>query len=628
MFGKRSILQLEEILSKMDHVISAQSRKCEDLLEIDKYLQKETDISEGTRKSENSAKLGLKDRLRNIEVPICHMYEESARAFLVGTFLTGSPIFQSVASRDHEDVASMLTSLTARDQSRLGWVGELTRCMQDVLSYNKCAAEINWAAIRAVTATTKIEGGQQHRTGAVMPTIYEGNLITRLDPYNLILDPDVEPGKVHVDGTFAGYIESLNYIRLKLRYHQWDDKFTIKQNIGKIFQGKHGSSYGNSTTYYYAPLIRKDVRTTSGADTNWAHLFGNNTTHNMDGATGKYEVVTLYKRIIPREYDLTVPNGGMPQTFKLIWVNGLLAYAEPLVVGHEYLPIAVGQLYPGSGEVKSYVEYLTDMQDLATGIMIGTVDSMRRAVGDRAIYDSNRIRKADIENPDPTGKIAVINNTYGANLDSAYKHIPYQDTITAQFQTNLSTVMGLAQESTGLNKAAQGSFIRGNKTAFEFDTIMSNSQSRLQLGAINLENSFFAPIKEMLKLNYLIYATAEEIENHITGTTIQIDPVMLRKFAPEFRMADGIMPSTKLAGTEVLMQAIQAMSMDPMLSLEYDIGGIVVSTLRQQGFNDLEKYKRTPEQMQQVMQMQMMQAQLQSGAPAGAQPTQTGEGEE
>src|SRR5690606_23729793 len=126
-----------------------------------------------------------------------------------------------------------------------------------------------------------------------------------------------------------------------------------------------------------------------------------------------------------------------------------------------------------------------------------------RSVGDRAIYDPNKIRKADIESSDPTAKIPLMNNTYGGTIDSAFRHIPYQDTISSQFQTNLGLVMNLSQQSTGINNASQGAFQKGNKTAFEFDTIMSNSQARLQLGAINLENSFFAPMKEMIKLNYL-----------------------------------------------------------------------------------------------------------------------------
>src|SRR5690606_13404476 len=109
------------------------------------------------------------------------------------------------------------------------------------------------------------------------------------------------------------------------------------------------------------------------------------------------------------EYYITdVPESGNPQTFKLIWVNGHLAYVEPISAGHDYLPIVVGQLYPGSSEVKSFTEYLQDLQDLSTSLLTGTLDSMRRAVGDRALYDPTKIRKQDIENPSPVAKIPIM----------------------------------------------------------------------------------------------------------------------------------------------------------------------------------------------------------------------------
>lgn len=603
MLGVQSIKSLQNILNKLAPQISTESRDVTRFQTTDKYLQKETDRTTETLEGEHAMALGNKKVIRNVEVPVTFIYKDTAQAFMTATFLTGYPIFASVAPRDKEEAASMLTSLSGRDQQRFGWVGELQRCNDDALRYNLCAAETLWTAKRALSATTKIVEGST-TTGAAAPIIYEGNMIRRIDPYNLIYDRSVEPHKVHIDGTYVGYVEVVDYIRLKKKYLEWNDIYTIKKNISSIFEG---AAPGNYTHYYYQPTIRKDAGT--GPDRNyWATFWGNNTTHDMTGSMGRYELVTLYMRLIPKEYYITdVPESGNPQTFKLIWVNGHLAYVEPISAGHDYLPIVVGQLYPGSSEVKSFTEYLQDLQDLSTSLLTGTLDSMRRAVGDRALYDPTKIRKQDIENPSPVAKIPIMSNVYGAtNLEGIFKHIPYNDNISGQFSGAMNTALMLAQETTGINRSAQGNFIKGNKTSFEFDTIMSNSQARLQLGALNLENSFYAPIKEIIKLNYLIYAQAEEIENRQTGTTVQVDPAMLREVAPDFKMADGILPSTKLANTEVLVQAINAIGMDPMLALEYDTGGIIVSILRQQGFTDIHQYKRTPEQMQ--MYMQMMQA--------------------
>jgi hypothetical protein len=324
----------------------------------------------------------------------------------------------------------------------------------------------------------------------------------------------------------------------------------------------------------------------------------------MEGAaSGMYEVVTLYRRLIPREWEVVVPNSGQPQVFKLIWVNGKLAYAEPIQAGHEFLPIVIGQMYPGDRDVKSFVEYITDLQDLATALMTGSLDSMRRAVGDRALYDPTRIRKADIEATSPVSKIPVQTNAYQNGLESAYKQIPYEDRISGSFMQNMGVAINLAEKTTGINGSSQGSFIPGNKTTKEFDTIMSNSTARLQLGATQLEGSFLNPIKEILKLNYLVYAQAESINDKQTEVTITIDPNMLRNDAPDFKMADGLMPSTKQASTEVLMQAMATIQNNPQLSMEYDVGGMLISILKQSGLTTLNEYKRTAEQQQQYLAM-------------------------
>lgn len=588
---------------------------------VDKYLEKTGDYSTGTLQGEYATKNGDKSKITNIEIPITFINKESAHAYMAGTFLTGYPIFAATATREKEDAASMLTSLVARDQQRMGWIPEFLRAFDDVLKYNCCAVEVLWAAKRSSTVVTKVVPGSKV-TGNVSAVIYEGNQITRLDPYNLILDPSVEPHRNHIDGAYAGYVESISYITLKRRYQEWNELYTVKKNIGKIIGNSKELNYGNegNNNYYRRPVIVKESRsTTSGTD--FTYFWGSNTRTPMYNAkSGLYEVVTLYKRIIPREYGITVPNAGQPYVFRLIWVNGLLAYAEPVQAGHEYLPIITGQMYPGSREKKSFVEYICDAQDLATSLMTATLDSMRRAVSDRALYDPTRIRKADIEAPSPISKIPVQTNAYQNGLEAAYKQIPYEDRISGNFQNLMGVAINLAEKTTGLNGASQGSFTPGNKTMKEFDTIMSNSTARLQLGATQLEGSFLNPIKEILKLNYLVYAQNESIEDRQTNTVVQINPALLREQAPEFRMADGLMPSTKQASTEVLMQAMATMQNNPQLSMEYDIGGMLISILKQSGLTTLNEYKRTPEQQQAYL--GMVQAQTAAATPPPPPPPQ------
>ncbi len=622
MLNKEAIGCLELQLSQMTPIIKQDSMRKRPIWELtDKYLQKTGDYTKESVQGALVNQLGDKSKIGTAEIPITFINKETAHAYLAGTFLTGYPIFAATSKRNLEDASSQLTALTGRDQQRMQWIPELLRGLDDVLRYNLIACEVLWKDKRGSAVGTKAATAESPATGVVNPIIYSGNAITRIDPYNLILDPNVEPSKVHKDGTFVGYVECLDYIQLKRRYLEWKDPFMVKQNIGKIFAGSGNSSkspeggYAQYTNLYHKPLIAKQP-TQSLSGQNFQHYFGfNSATRISVSATGKYEVVTMYKRIIPKEYKMVVPNSGTPQVYLFIWINGYLAYAEPISAGHEYLPIIVGQLYPGDIDVKSFTEYITDLQDLATAMMSGTMASMRRAVGDRAIYDPTRIRKADIEATSPVAKIPVSTNAYQTGLETAYKQIPYTDNISGNFQNMMNVCINLGERTTGLNGSSQGGFIPGNKTVKEFDTIMNNSAARLQLGAVHLDGNFFIPVKEIIKLNYLTYAQTEIIEDQTSEEAVKVDPAMLRQQAPEFRMADGLMPATKQASTEVMMGSLAAIQNNPELALEYDTGGIITSILKQQGFTDINSYKRTPEQQQQYLQ-------LMSGLAAAQNPPQ------
>lgn len=617
LLSAKAIKNLECILTKFDFAISVNGRDCKRYEEIDKLLEKESNNTPETLRGRAANKMGDKSKIANIEIPLTEIQKSTVLAYLTGTFLTGHPIFAAVSTREKEEAAAMLTALSARDEQQFGWMGELLQALDNTLSYNVGPVEVIWSSKRTPSAKTKIEGGNSTKTATVSSVLYEGNKIKALDPYNVFWDRSVPPHKVHSEGTYAGYVERLNYIQLKLRYHDWNSIYTIKVNIDKIFSGQCGPG---SNAHYYAPQVR--LNSNAFDPNNWQAFFGNIPTHQYPAEGNKrsfYEVVTMYSKIIPKEYDVSVPSAGEPQLFKMIWVNGLLAYVEPVVVGHAYLPIIIGQYRPGGTDNKSFVEFLEDLQNLSTALMTATLASMRRAVGDRMVYNPRVFRKEDIDSPNPTSKIPMITNAYNNDVRTAIMQIPFVDNISPNFQANIGFAVQLAEESTGANRAARGSFVKGNKTRHEFDTVMGNAESRMQLGALRMETNFFSPIKEIIKINYLIQTQTQTIQDRATDTTVEIDPVLLREVAPDFKMADGIMPSTKLANTDVLIQGVNAMMMDPILSVEYDVGGIIISALQQQGFPELHKYKRTPEQQQQVLAMRQQQTQAETPPDATQQ---------
>lgn len=607
MINAKAVDALQEILPKHSAAIKDRldSRR-NVMLTVDKYLQKESDGTETGVAGKLVNERGDKSKVRDTEVPICHIQAQTALAYLTGLFLGGEPIFAATSTRKNEDVAAMMTALSQRDQHRLDWRGNLMRAMDSALRYNIAPMEVIWGEKRASSVVTMTSQNQESSvTGEISPVVYEGNNLRALDPYNTFCDTSVKPYEVHEHGAFAGYVDRFNYVRMKKFFHELNNLFVIKKNVRAAF------SKACANDLYYIPLVRQYQREYD--PDNWESFWGTEPSIDPEGSSGKYEVVTMYIRIIPREYKLELPRPGHLKIMKLIYVNGVLLYAEPLHTPHEFLPIIIGQMQPGPWELKSFVEFVTDLQDLGTSMIRGTMNSMRRAVADRGIYDPTRVRKVDIDSPNPVAKIPVTTNGYQTDIRTAYFPIPYEDRITPLFQNNFSMVMSLADQTTGQNQATQGSFMRGNKTMFEFDEIMSNAQARVKLGAVFLESTLFHPIKEIIKINYLLYAQAEEIDNNMTSDVIEVDPVMLRKVAPEFKMTDGILPNTKVANTEVLVQALTMMQSNPELNLEYSVPGMVVSILKQQGMHDLNSYKRTPEEAQRIAQlMGMMQGPAQN----------------
>jgi hypothetical protein len=77
--------------------------------------------------------------------------------------------------------------------------------------------------------------------------------------------------------------------------------------------------------------------------------------------------------------------------------------------------------------------------------------------------------------------------------------------------------------------------------------------------------------------------------------------------APEFKMADGLMPSSKLVNMDTFTQLFNAASSAPQMAMEFDLTGAFVYWLQLQGATWIGDFKRTPEQIAQ-MQAAMVQA--------------------
>ena len=628
--SKASVESLERFVSGIVTACNSDSDRRTRYEYVDRLLQRELDRTETAIKSKLAYYNGNSGKIPDIELPLAFMQFDTAHAWLASIFSTGYPIFSAMTTPDLSTQGSQMNALVAQDQRHFGWMREINKAMAAALRYNECAMEVSWDTQLLNTARNFVPAGDQEddvetfnasNTSTRDTIVHSGNSLRAMDMYNTFWDTTCNVNEVHSRGAFAGYVERLNYIQLKQYVSGLNSMYIIGTALKDVFKASTGTVASQYYTPFIDPFHRKTNDSITGANVNWDVFFGMDSKNKIESKSTGYEKVVTYARIIPVEFGIRVPKHGAPQVWKLVTINGMLLYAEPIVAGHNYLPMIFAQVYDYDigNQSKSFVEGVAPFQHLGTAIIKGMTAAMRKNVADRIFYNPAVFNKSDIDSTAPDARVPVKLNRYVQNFDAAFRQVDFRDTLTPNFNQNLNTVLGLANQAYGVNQAQQGNFVKGNKTMEEFQTIMSKADGRLQLLAMNLESSLFYPIKQIIKLNYLLFATDALLLDPVSNTMVNISPSQLRQRAPDFSIADGLIPIQKMGSTQALIVTLQMSGQIPELAMNYDMAAIAVEALKQMGFSQLDRFKRTPEQKQEYL--QQLQAQTQAQNPQQPQPT-------
>jgi hypothetical protein len=127
---------------------------------------------------------------------------------------------------------------------------------------------------------------------------------------------------------------------------------------------------------------------------------------------------------------------------------------------------------------------------------------------------------------------------------------------------------------------------------------MANAGLQDRTQALMWENFAMIPIKTMMKSNYLQMTPKGTKYNRTEERTVNIDPVALRAAQSEFEVGDGLLPTQRLARTDVMTQGFQYLSSDPDIRAGYNIAPMFSYMMKVQGVDKLSKFEKAPEQVQ------------------------------
>jgi hypothetical protein len=562
---------------------------------------RENDLTVAQWKARISNKIGDKQKIQNVIVPIVMPQVESSVETLAKIFCSKFPIFEFGSTPDKQNVALQYNTIMQENQLRGGWVRHLNMFFRDGLKYNIHALEVDWCEQKIWTVETdpNFQGGS---VGKAKDILWAGNRITRMDMYNTFFDSRVAPAEVHQKGEFAGYVELMSRMELKRFVNSLPTKFV--DNINPAFNsGIGGSGDGASTYSFYLPSLNPEALFTKSPQDafDWMSWAGMQMVPGKVAYKNAYEVKTIYARLIPSDFLITVPSKNTPQIWKLVVVNNtVLIYAERQTNAHDLLPIIFGQpLEDGLRfQTKSFSKNLESFQDIASALWNERLASARRRLTDRAIYNPLLIRPEDVNSPIENAKIPLRNSMYGRKLEDAYHQIPYDDSNAQFFTQEADMIYKFSYLVSGKNNPSLGQFQKGNKNNPEWEQTMDNANSRDQGIARFMEDQVFTPVKEILKLNILQYQPSGEIYNTSEQKQVTVDPLTLRKTSLAFKVADGLLPIQKEMKTDELAVAFQTIQSAPQLQSGYNIVPMFSYIMKLRGLEGLDAFEKSPLQVQ------------------------------
>ena len=578
----------------------------------DRSYSRQLDITNEHIKAARGNLAGDARKLQNMAVPIVMPQVESAVAYQAGVYLTSYPIFGVVSAPENMSQAQQFETVLGQQSQRYGWTREMIKIFRNAQKYNFGAGVCLWETTPLKAVVTDSDPTTAGRA-ALKEYKYGGNRIRSIDVYNCFQDMTVSPSDIHTHGEYFGWNEVVPRIMLKRMLRALDSSKTTQatEAFNSRFAGITNSDSSGLT--YYRPVINRLegaglVGSNIGGGTNWgqwAGLPGARNNANINCAEN-YLVTHFLCRAAPADFGAP---GNDDVVFYGIIVNwNTVVYVEQLNVGHDYLPAFVMQPNEdGLGyQTQSMADNAAPFQDMSSALWNATLESKRRAVFDRLIYNPRFIDKKDIDPVSSVARIPLRNAIMakdGNEMARAIYQIPYRDENASTNLQMSEMISGMADQATGQNKVDRGQFQPGNKTRTEFTTTMQNSNSRQQLSALAIQGQFMTPLKEVIKSNVMQFQTSDTILNREKKQLVKVDPVQLRQAILEFQLTDGMLSSDKMMSPELLMVFLQTAQSIPTMATEYDIMGMFMYWAKLQGAVWLDDFKRNPQQQQQFLSM-------------------------
>jgi len=243
-----------------------------------------------------------------VVVPYSYATLETILTYMVGAFLE-APIFKYDGSSPEDVVGAALLEKVIESQcTRMKAALSLYTMFRDGFVYGIGAASPSWETIRGYKTMVqegKFLSGALSRwigspTKVSKPSIlYEGNRIDNIDPYTLLMDPNVPATNVQ-GGEFCGWVETTNVAELLTRE---------KNSDGVVFNALYTRHLGQKKSQF-------NGKNESGREDRFIAK-----TESIDSVAKPLDILYMYVNLIPKDWKVGTRWIGCSRAMSLMFVR-------------------------------------------------------------------------------------------------------------------------------------------------------------------------------------------------------------------------------------------------------------------------------------------------------------------
>jgi hypothetical protein len=535
----------------------------------------------------------------SIVIPYSFATLETLLTYLVASFLD-YPIFKYEGMSPEDKFGAILLEKVIEVQSRRAKMAlSLHTTFRDAWAYGIGTSAPYWDKVYGRRTRVVPAGFLSAIFGKWIPTgqkkqsedvvLYEGNFLKNIDPYLLLLDPNVPVQDVQ-KGEFVGWIDSTNY--MKIMEHEQKDKTYFN---GRYLQGTRGS---NGRSQY-------NKASSSGRDSN----YNMTSTGEAPMSTSPVDQIYLYINLIPKEWKLGTSEYPEKWLF-CVAADKYIRCAKPLGLDHNMFPLVTcSPDFDGySVTPLSRLEMISGLQGTLDWLVNSHIANVRKSINDMLVVDPSLVNINDLLDPAPGKLIRMRRAAWGRGVDNAVKQLAVTDITRSHIQDS-AYITELIKTCSGSVDSVMGLARSGSErvSAAEAQGTRQSALSRLAKAArvVSLQTMgdlgyMLASHTQQLMSQSLYVSMTGRWEEDIRKEYGDIQKKMVNPFdiVVDYDVieGDGSVPGDGDLNT--MVQMFQTIASQPMLASMFDVPRIFQRIARMAGVKDINDFKKNMPQVQ------------------------------